>query len=169
MVTVAILGVLAAMAAPSFGLMIERWRVRDAAEALQSTIFYARSEAIKHSGNVTILKTSSANGCSAADPTQWDCGWTVFVDENNDGIQDASDVTLKVIPPPMRVAITAAGSNGYITLDRWGQLNSASSNSFDFRLTPQGKSTDDIAAAAICVGLGGGIKRLTKGDATCPS
>ncbi|MFO1182403.1 Tfp pilus assembly protein FimT/FimU, partial [Ottowia sp.] len=46
MVTVAILAILATLAAPSFTGIMERWRVRQAAEGLQSTLYYARSEAI---------------------------------------------------------------------------------------------------------------------------
>ena len=173
MVVVAILGVLAALAAPSFGPLIERWRVRDAAESLQSTLFYARSEAIKRGGNVTLLKTASGNGCANADAaTQWGCGWTVFVDTNNNGVQDTGQTppedTLKTLPAPTRVEINIANSNGYITIDRWGQLESANSKSFDFRLMPQGTATSNIGATALCVALGGNIKRLAKGDDTCP-
>ena len=47
MVVLAILAVLAALAAPSFNPLIERWRVRQATEALQSTLYFARSEAIR--------------------------------------------------------------------------------------------------------------------------
>lgn len=174
MVVVAILGVLAALAAPSFGPLIERWRVRDAAESLQSTLFYARSEAIKRGGNVTLLRTPNGNGCTnATATTQWGCGWIVFVDTNNNGVLDTGQTppedTLKTLPAPTRVEINIANSNGYITLDRWGQLDSASNKFFDFRLMPQGTATDNTGATAICVGLGGHVKRLTKGDEACPS
>ncbi|GBU15118.1 hypothetical protein AwPolaro_04960 [Polaromonas sp.] len=170
MIVVSILGVLAALAAPSFKPTIEKWRVRDAAEALQSTIFYARSEAIKRGGNVTILKTSSGNGCTAADAaTQWGCGWTVFADDNNNGALDATESTLKIIAPPLRVEIDVAASSGFITLDRWGQLRSNSSSSFDFRLMPQGTSRTHTGATAICISLGGRVNRLGNGDAACPA
>lgn len=169
MVVVAILGVLASLAAPSFGPLIERWRVRDAAESLQSTLFYARSEAIKNGGNITILKTASGDGCVNADAdTQWGCGWTVFIDTNNNGSLDSGEL-LKTFPAPTRVEINLADSNGHITLDRWGQLYSAGDPSFDFRLMPQGTATSNKGATALCVGLGGHIKRLAKGDETCPS
>lgn len=174
MVVVAILGVLASLAAPSFGPLIERWRVRDAAESLQSTLFYARAEAIKNGGNVTLLRTPNSDGCSNATAlTQWGCGWTVFIDTNNNGVQNTGqtppEVTLKTIAAPTRVEINIANSNGYITLDRWGQLDSATSKNFDFRLMPQGASTTHTGATAICVGLGGHVKRLGKGDAECTS
>ena len=54
MVTIGIAAILAALAAPSFTGLMERWRVRQAAEGLQSTLYYARSEAIKRGGNVVM-------------------------------------------------------------------------------------------------------------------
>ena len=72
MVVVAIIAVLAALAGPSFTPLIERWRVRQAVENLQSTLFYARSEAIKRGGNVSIRKTANGDGCTNASAnTQW--------------------------------------------------------------------------------------------------
>lgn len=54
MVVVSIVAILAALATPSFTPLIERWRVRSAAEDLTSTIYYARSEAIKRGGGITV-------------------------------------------------------------------------------------------------------------------
>ena len=56
MVVVAILAVLTTLAAPSFHLIIERWRVRQTVEGLQSTLQYARSEAVRRGGGVFIQK-----------------------------------------------------------------------------------------------------------------
>ncbi len=159
MVVVAIIAVLAALAGPSFTPLIERWRVRQAVENLQSTLYFARSEAIKRGGNVSI---------TAASGTDWSSGWVVFADANNDGTQDAGEDTLQTTAAPTRVAINLASTNGHINLDRWGQFDSNANKKFDFRLTPQGKSTTDAGAAALCVGLGGRIKRLDKANDTCP-
>ena len=176
MVVVAIIAVLAAIAAPSFTPLIERWRVRDAAEGLQSTLYFARSEGIKRGGNVIVMKTANGGGCSnATAATQWGCGWKVFYDANNNNAQDACDTAntpnecdLQTFAAPNRVEIDFASSNGHITVDRWGQFDSAGSNSFNLRLMPQGASTTNAGATALCVGLGGHITRLSKGDAACP-
>lgn len=158
MVVVAIIAVLAALAGPSFTPIIERWRVRSAAEELTSTLYFARSEAIKRGGSVSIKATSG---------TDWSSGWRVFLDANNDGTQDAGEDTLQTTAAPTQVAISLASTNGHISLDRWGQFDSNTSKAFDFRLTPRGKGTTDAGATALCVELGGRIKRLHKGDATC--
>ena len=95
MVVVAIMGILAALAAPRFTPLIERWLVRDAAEGLQSTLYFARSEGIKRGGNVIVMKTANGGGCSNAPAaTQWGCGWTVFYDVNQHNAQDTADLSL---------------------------------------------------------------------------
>ena len=58
MVVVSIVAILAALAAPSFTPLIERWRVRSAIEHLTSTLYFARSEAIKRGGGITIDASS---------------------------------------------------------------------------------------------------------------
>lgn len=148
MVVVAILGVLAALAGPSFGPLIERWRVRQAAEDLQSTLYFARSEAIKRGGEVAI---------NAKDGSDWSSGWQVL---------GGTDV-LQNTDAPTRVTITLPDGNGNITLDRWGQFETDSKRIFDFRLIPYGKSTTNAGAAALCIGLGGRIRRTKTGDEAC--
>lgn len=138
MVVIAIITILAALAAPSFRPLIERWRVRAATEDLQSILYYARSEAIKRGGKIVLKKIASGNGCTAADAnTQWGCGWTVFIDANNNATQDSGELTLQTSSAPTKLEINLASSNGYITVDRWGQLASAGSSSFNFRLFPK--------------------------------
>ncbi len=62
MVTVAILGVLAAIAAPSFTGMLERRRLVGATETIMSDLRWARSEAIKRNADVTITFIPGAAG-----------------------------------------------------------------------------------------------------------
>lgn len=54
MIVVAIIGILAAVAVPSYQDMIERNRLKEAAESLANDLKFARSEAIKRSANVTV-------------------------------------------------------------------------------------------------------------------
>ena len=67
LVTVAVVAILAALAAPSFKPLIDRWRVRDALESMQSTLYLARSEAIKRGGRIAIQKLPNVPAsCSLA-------------------------------------------------------------------------------------------------------
>jgi len=72
MVAVAILGILAAIAAPSFTDMLERRRLVSATETIMSDLRWARSEAIKRNTNITVTFTDGSPWAyeinTAADP-----------------------------------------------------------------------------------------------------
>ena len=69
MVTVVIVGVLASLAVPAMQHMILSQDVRTAASELQTSFYFARSEAIKRASNVAVVPTSS----------DWKNGWTVQI------------------------------------------------------------------------------------------
>ena len=62
MVTVAIIGILASIAVPSFQDMIERGRLKEAVESLKSDLMFARTEAIKRSTDVIVSRKTGDNG-----------------------------------------------------------------------------------------------------------
>ena len=121
MVVVAIMAVLAALAAPSFTPLMEGWRVRQATEALQSTIFYARSEAIKRGGNVAIQKLPNVPAsCSLAGTNEeWGCGWFIFADDNSDGKWQATETRIRTINTP---ANTNVIHHTHAIRPIWGEL-----------------------------------------------
>ncbi|MCZ2103521.1 MAG: GspH/FimT family pseudopilin [Burkholderiales bacterium] len=154
MVVVSIVAILAALAAPSFQPLIERWRVREAAENLTSTLYYARSEAIKRGGGITIDATGG-----------WGQGWKVTHTQN--GVT----TDLQVNAAPNRV--TLAQSNGKLLLyvDRWGMLSEANGGApatMNVLLSPTGKSDTDISAIRLCIAGGGRIVQMKQG-AACPA
>ncbi|WP_246072622.1 GspH/FimT family pseudopilin [Extensimonas perlucida] len=166
MVVVAILAILAALAGPAFTPLMQRWRVRQAAESLQSSLYLGRSEAIKRGGNVSIK-----SNCASA-TTDWSCGWTVFIDTNNNGAQDSGQTpaedSLQMVSVPSNTQVTLTSSNGYLHIDRWGQFDNNGNKTAAFRLYPQGASTAHPAAETVCVKPGGQIKRMDGGSSTCP-
>jgi type IV fimbrial biogenesis protein FimT len=62
MTVVAIIGILAAIAVPSYQDMIERNRLKQVAEALKSDLQFARTEAIKRSQNILVTRTPGNAG-----------------------------------------------------------------------------------------------------------
>ena len=174
LVTIAVLAILAALAGPSFTSLMERWRIRQATEDLQGTLFLARSEAIKRGGNVAIVKTGNGHGCAnASTAADWGCGWAVFVDTNGDGTLNTGETILQQTAAPTRVEATLAEHGGstsmqpVIKVDRWGMLNDNSATDLVFRLKPQGKDVSDPAAASLCIYPGGQIKRLSTATDAC--
>jgi len=159
MVVTGIVAVLAALAGPSFTLMIETWRVRDAMESLRSTLMLARSETIKHGGQVAIQKLpNNTNGCTSASGTRdWDCGWIVCHDTNNNGTCNASEPVLQRISTPSKVQVTRTGGGASIKINRWGLVDGAW---LGFSLVPLNKTTTHPGARGVCMTSGGRIRIL---------
>ncbi|MBA4112657.1 MAG: general secretion pathway protein GspH [Verminephrobacter sp.] len=167
MVVVGIIAVLVALAGPSFTLMIESWRVRDATESLRSTMLFARSEAIKRGGGVAIHKLPNAGKCTSPSSNQdWDCGWVVCQDTNNNGACGATEPVLQRIETPARVQVTRTGGGASIKLNRWGLVDGTWPG---FSLVPLDKNTTHPGARGVCMSSGGRIRILLPEAIPCPS
>ena len=68
LIVVAILGILASIALPSFQSLTQSQQVKNASFELFSSLSLARSEAIKRNGNVTLTPANAAD---------WGMGWTI--------------------------------------------------------------------------------------------
>jgi len=71
MVTLAVIGVLAALAAPSFNELVVSQRMKSMASDINASLTLARSEAIKRNKNVTLSPTTAGiwqGGWKIADP-----------------------------------------------------------------------------------------------------
>lgn len=82
MVVVAIIGVLAMIATPSFREIKRNSELTSATNSLMAAINTARTEAMKRGKNAIIAPTTGTN---------WNTGITVFVDNNMDSAFDAAD------------------------------------------------------------------------------
>lgn len=170
MVVVAIVAVLAALAAPSFTPMIERWRMRQTAEALQATLYLARSEAIKRGGNVIVEKLpNGTNGCQVAGGNNdWGCGWFVCADTNRSGTCTNTDPVLQHTDTPNKTLVTRSSGGARIIFNRWGLVDGTW---IGFSMVPQGgdESISDPAAHGVCMSSGGRVRILTSEKLPCTS
>jgi type IV fimbrial biogenesis protein FimT len=167
LVVLAILAVLAALAGPSFGPLIERWRTNQAVNNITSTIYLARSEAIKRGGNVSVRKIANGtDGCTFAPNAQeWSCGWIIFVDTNNDENLDAGEEILQSFPMPTSVDISNINNVASFRFDRWGRTNN-NINAASFAIVPRAGGVASPAATAVCFSSGGRV-RVVKESVTC--
>jgi type IV fimbrial biogenesis protein FimT len=74
LVAIAVLGVVMALAVPSFEGVLDRSKMRSVANDLAASAYLARSEAIKR--NVPVSLCSSSNGTSCTG--NWNNGWIVL-------------------------------------------------------------------------------------------
>lgn len=79
MVVIAVAAILAAVSIPSFYKIIERQQLRQAAEALKSDMQLARTEAIKRSADIIVVRNTGTDGswCYGASTVTCDCTETV--------------------------------------------------------------------------------------------
>lgn len=158
MIIVSILAILTALAAPSFQLMIEKWRVQETVESMKSTIYYARSESIKRGGNIGIEKNpKTLPGCTLAEGTnEWGCGWFVFVDSDRNGKWKNGEEILKNILISANINVIHKNGGANITVDRYGMMSGLNAKGFIFSPAPAGISSP--ATRALCMAAGGRIR-----------
>lgn len=167
MVTIALMGVLATLAAPRFTQMIERWRVRQAAENMVSSLYYARSEAIKRGGGVIIYKLQRSGDAACAHATannNWGCGWAIAYDKDRSGTFNSGDELLQESDAPARVNVIVRSSATALKFDRWGQSNGIGSSGIIF--TPASGNSSGDRAIAVCTSSGGRID-MKIGELSC--
>jgi len=117
---VAIFGVLAAIAAPSFSFLIAGQRASSAATELYLAMTQARSEAVKRNANVTLSKKTGG----------WSNGWQ---------IPDPSDATKNIAVHGALNDSTIVGPNSVVYLTS-GRIQGNSAPAFDITTT-SGSST----------------------------
>ena len=166
MVVVSIVAILAALAGPSFTPLIENWRVRESAEQLQSTLHYARSEAIKRGGQVLIQKIpNNTNGCTTASGTRaWDCGWIVCHDTNGSDTCTAADPVLQRVESSAKVHVNRTSGGATIKLNRWGLVDGTW---LGFNLIPLDKTVSHASARGVCMTSGGRIRIIPQEAIPC--
>ena len=90
MVVVAIAGILATVALPSFQTAIKNNTVGSYRDAFATAVKIARSEAINTQSFVTICPSNNQAGCSG----NWANGWIVFADTDGSGTRDIANERL---------------------------------------------------------------------------
>jgi len=97
MAVVAILGILMAVAFPSFTYLSSTTKVKSASTELYLALIRSRNEAVKRNRLVSITKNSSG----------WQAGWQIIADSNNDGSFTTADRLLLDSGEQKRVTITS--------------------------------------------------------------
>jgi type IV fimbrial biogenesis protein FimT len=110
LVTVAVLGVLASLAAPNVATWIRSTRVSTAGSDLYATLILARSEAVKRNANVDVIPN---------DASAWEAGWSVDAGGTELKRQDAYPGSVDIDGPA-----------GNVTFRRDGRLDGAATVTF---------------------------------------
>jgi type IV fimbrial biogenesis protein FimT len=160
LVVMTIGAILMALAIPSFSQLIQSSTVSTTANILLADLRYARSEAVRRGGGVTLCRSdapeavhpvcSSAN--SGADGRGWADGWIVFQDWNGNGAQDDGEPLLRVQSALSQMdAITEAGDSA--TAFRFTATGRASNTNAMLHIGGSRFAID--AQRLVCVNVGG--------------
>ncbi len=132
MVTVAVMAIILALAAPSFRDFIINNRLTAQINDLVADISLARSEAASRGLRVTLCASSDLSSCTGAGDA-WQGGRIVFVDTNANGTREAAEQILKRTESVggSRTLVASGFSNTYFLSFRpYGGLLPATGGSF---------------------------------------
>jgi type IV fimbrial biogenesis protein FimT len=167
LVALAIMAILSVLAVPSFRDLLVRRTVLVTAEALVDDLRFARTEALKRGGQVSVC--SSANGLACSQSAVWVEGWIVFVDGGNTAEVDGSDEILRVQTRQSGMASIASDPPGNDkSIFSFRPLGMASPASQSFKLTP----TAPVPAKRerwVCISSQGRPRLATAGATGCSS
>ncbi len=129
MVTVAVLGVLIAVAAPSFANLLASNRASSVSTEVAGAIMFARAEAVKRGTRVTMCKSVTTDQasptCDTSGSSSWANGWLIFTDTGTIGTVDGTDVRLRVAQPAIRdgsIVSSISNFNNYLSFDSRGNF-----------------------------------------------
>jgi type IV fimbrial biogenesis protein FimT len=100
MLALVVLGILGAIAVPTFRQFTSNTRVSAATNGLASALARARNEALLRSTPVSVCAASDANLNACGTQTQWTQGWIAFIDLNGSGSIDPTESVLQTWPAP---------------------------------------------------------------------
>jgi len=137
LVTIVILGILVALAMPSFRQFVATQRLRNVSFDLMASLLRTRSEAITQNANVSMARTSTSGG--------WDGGWTINITVGTTPTAVLTQQAYKGI------TITDSANLGAITYGKDGRATTASTK---FTIAPSDTSTG-VSSRCITISLSG--------------
>ena len=84
LVSIAVMGIIAAIAIPSFNSLIKNSKISACLTNLTADLYLARSAAIRYNSHVIICPRNNNNNDCSESP-HWEKGWIIFIDNNKDG------------------------------------------------------------------------------------
>lgn len=175
LVVLSIAAILVALAVPSFTNLVRSTNVASAVNTFLSDTRFARSEATRLGGTVTMCRSSNPDSasptCGTGSTVGWESGWIVFLDQDSDGIRDANadasldDRILRVQGPITSIGMIsdingAATKLKFTSTGRLMNLTSATTLTF-------GGSYDVSLIRKVCINLGGRARIESTAEA-CP-
>jgi type IV fimbrial biogenesis protein FimT len=136
-VVMVIIGILAAIGAPTFKYVTASNRIASEINGLLGDMQFARSEAVKEGQTVTVCSSSAPyTSCTGAGGSAWQHGWIVFLDANGNQQVDAGEAILRVQPAFSGTDTFLSNPNTYVaaTYNRMGYAPTGSTTTLTINL-----------------------------------
>jgi type IV fimbrial biogenesis protein FimT len=145
MLGLTIMGILVALAVPSFTNYTGNARKVAATNDLVTALTTARSEALRRSALVRACSSADQATCTGAN--DWATGWIIFADPNNNGIVDANELIQTW--PAIAGGVTMTADAPTVTYNAMGMGQNGAT--VTFTLTPPHCSGVDVSVTAVSV------------------
>ena len=132
MIALVILGVLIALAAPSFSQMWNNNRITSETNGIVADLASARSEVLKLGGASLLTVCASVDGATCSKTSDWSTGRLVVIESDpagSVGVIDPYDVILRKSGALDRITATLSGvsTTGFVTYRATGAITSSTS------------------------------------------
>ena len=153
LMTVAILAVLLALAAPSYGKLIGHTRSHAAGETLHGALNLARTTAVSRSAHAVVCPSADQRSCDRT--THWQRGWIVFADVDRDRTRSDDEPLIAVAQAqPAGVAIVTSSGRPRVAYRPDG-----SAEGTNLSLTVCDRAGGPAAATRLTVNNAGRVRR----------
>ena len=169
LVTVAILAIIAAMAAPALGVFASRSAMRGISADFTLGMQRARTEAINRNECVVICMSSNGTSCatSSTSGSNWGIGWIAFRSPTCDvAAPSAGDIFLVREGFSTRYQLNSADSSAKRSVVFNARGNTGSSTMGKFNLVDTGVSSNDVINRTFCLDKAGRVRTLEYAE-TC--
>lgn len=125
MIAIAILGILLALAWPSFSAALASNRLAAASNSMIAGVNLARSEGVRSKRAGGMCPSADGTACGG----DWSAGWLVWNDANQDGAKGDDEPAIRYFQGnPAQLRVTAAAAVPVIVFDRRGRMTAPAVN-----------------------------------------
>lgn len=112
-VTLAVVGTVATLAIPSFQKLVSSQRMAGAINTLITALYLTRSEAIKRGQAAVLCPSSDGRGCTNGG-SNWEDGYLLYVDHNDNREVDANEPVIQVFAAVERMRLRNTSSHDHV-------------------------------------------------------
>jgi type IV fimbrial biogenesis protein FimT len=159
MITIGILGLLTALALPSFVNTIRRNAVVNEANRLVISMQNARARALSGSPSAGVCVSDTSSTCSGGTPGQWERGYAIFFTPPNSSVRQTQEFLAMIDDGKVRVrASTLALAE--IEFNRLGRLANVAAGGVQFVVCWEGNSSLDVPGMNVFVSASGRVSQF---------